>query len=188
MPTWDPEEIETARQCIFNSQPKTEVDDRLKRWGGVPLYVLQRTDPANQAMLVDALNSCRLSNLVRCMTDLSHASGSTHMLLHQRVSAGYTKGPVEFASYWVKEELVARYLQFDHREVQWFLATIGMTPTIEAYEGQLQTLRACNLLWSTPGTKKRLPAYLFPAEQKGRACKMGWDPRRLCYKILTNFH
>ncbi len=82
MPTWDPEEIETARQCIFNSQPKTEVDDRLKRWGGVPLYVLQRTDPANQAMLEDALNSCRLSNLVRCMTDLSHASGSTHMLLH----------------------------------------------------------------------------------------------------------
>ncbi|CAL5221779.1 g4032 [Coccomyxa viridis] len=33
MPTWDPEEIETARQCIINSQPKTEVDDRLKRWG-----------------------------------------------------------------------------------------------------------------------------------------------------------
>ncbi len=33
----------------------------------------------------------------------------------------------------MKEELIARHLQFDQREVQWFLATIGMTPTIEAY-------------------------------------------------------
>lgn len=133
MPTWAPEEIETARHWIFNSQPKTEVDDRLKRWGGVPLFVLQKTDLADQAMLQDALNSCSLSNFVSCMADLSHASGFTHMLLHQTVSAGYLRGPVEFALEWLKEELVARYMQFDQREVQRFLATSGGTPTIIAY-------------------------------------------------------
>ena len=139
MPTWSWKEIQAARQHIFSRQPEADVASRYSRWGGIPRFVLQKTDAANQDLLTEALNSCSLSDLdlTSSMTNLNTASKVSHRLLHLTVEAGYLKGSVEFASDWVQGELIGRYLQIRQHEVHVFLAASGGEPNVAAFRGAL---------------------------------------------------
>ena len=137
MPVWSWEEIQAARQHIFISQPKEDVDSRYSEWGGIPRYVFQKTDMADQALLEDALDSCSLNDLAGSITNPSTASSISHRLLHLTVKAGYLKGPVVFASDWVEGEVISRYSQYKQREVQDFLAATAHQPGVAAFRGAL---------------------------------------------------
>lgn len=137
MPTWSWEEMQAARQHIFSSQPEADVASRYSRWGGIPRFVLQKTDAADQALLQKALNDCSLGDLTSSMTGLSCASKISHRLLHLTVEAGYLEGPMVFASDWVQGEVISRYLQFRQHEVHDFLAASGGEPTVAAFRGAL---------------------------------------------------
>ena len=137
MPTWSWEEIQAARQHIFSSQPAADVASRYSRWGGIPRFVLQKTDAADQALLQKALNECSLGDLTNSMSNLSSGSKISHRLLHVTVEADYLEGPVVFASDWVKGEVISRYLQLRQHEVHDFLVASGGEPTVAAFRGAL---------------------------------------------------
>ena len=134
---WSREEIEAAHQHIFISQCKEDVDRRYSEWGGIPRFVFQKIDMADQALLEDALHSCSLNDLAGSITNPSTASRISHRLLHLTVKAGYLKGPVVFASDWVEGEVISRYSQYKQREVQDFLAASAHQPGVAAFRGAL---------------------------------------------------
>ena len=137
MPVWTWEEIQAARQLIFSDQHETDVVSRFSRWGGIPRFVLQKTDAADQALLEDAMYKCSLHELASSMTDPSSASRVSHRLLHLTVDAGYLKGPVVFASKWVEEEIISRYSRGKQHEVHDFLTASGGRPSVAAFRGAL---------------------------------------------------
>ena len=137
MPVWSLEEIQAARQHIFSSQLKADVASRYSRWGGIPRFVLELTDEADQALLTEALDACSINGLTSSMINLSTASKVSHRLLHLSVKAGYLKGPVMFASDWVQGELISRYLQLRQHEVHDFLVASGGVPSVAAFRGAL---------------------------------------------------
>ncbi|KAK9836692.1 hypothetical protein WJX74_006181 [Apatococcus lobatus] len=53
------------------------------------------------------------------------------------MDAQHLKGPVEFASEWVKEQLIGKLLRFGSREVQDFLRGSGGTPAIADFRQKL---------------------------------------------------
>jgi len=137
MPVWSWEEIEAAHQHIFSSQLEADVASRYSKWGGIPRFVLQKTDAADQALLTKALNSCSLTFLTSSMVNLSTASKFSDMLLHLTMEAGYLKGPVVFASDWVQGEVISRCLQHGRHEVHNFLAASRGEPSVAAFRGAL---------------------------------------------------
>ena len=137
MPAWSWEEIQAARQHIFSRHPETDVASRYSKWGGIPRYVLQKTDAADQDLLQKALNCCSLDNVTCGMESISRASDFTHFLLHLTVEAGYLAGPVVFASDWVQGEVISRCLKFRRDDLRHFVAGSWGEPTIAAFRGAL---------------------------------------------------
>ena len=134
MPAWSWEEIQAARQHIFSRHPEADVASRYSKWGGIPRYVLQNTDAADQDLLQIALNCCSLDNVTRGLESISCASDFTHFLLHLTVEAGYLAGPVVFASDWVQGEVISRCLKFRRDD---FVAGSWGKPSVAAFRGAL---------------------------------------------------
>ena len=187
MPVWSWEEIQAARQHIFPSQPETDVAGRYSKWGGIPRFVLELTDAADQALLTEALNGCSLSDLASSMTNLSTATTVSHRLLHQTVDAEYLKGPVVFASDWVLREVASRYQQFRQHEVHDFLAASGGEPSVTALRKALwerhahvalqpngpSAAGACKVRKLTSSTSSSSPAAALRACGTSRASAQG---------------
>ena len=131
------DEIEAARQQVFGSQAKPDVAARFQRWGGLPRYVLQLTDAAHQAMLDRALEICSLDDLIKSLMDINNAIKISHSLVHLTVDEQYLDGPAQFASEWVQEQLISKYLHLGSREVHDFLMESGGQPVIADFRSKL---------------------------------------------------
>ena len=130
LPVWSLAEVEAARQHIFISQTKSDVAARFSRWGGTPRFILQLPDTAHQAMLQEALASCSLGEMINSMTNICSATEISRRLVHLTVDAQYLEGPAQFASEWVKEQLIGRYVQSRSRKVCDFLRGSGGGPAV----------------------------------------------------------
>lgn len=138
MPVWSYKEIQAACQLIFSCRPEAEVTDRFIKWGGIPRFVLQLTDAADQDFLRKGVSACSIRDLEAGMSSISSASPQiAHMLLHVTVTAGYLKGPVVFASEWVEEQLARNLIQSKCREVEDFFASSGGVSGIAAFREML---------------------------------------------------
>ena len=85
-------EIQAARQPIFSRHPKADVASRYSKWGGIPRYVLQNTDAADQDLLQIALNCCSLDNVTH-FGSISRASGFTLLPPAPDGGSGLPGGP-----------------------------------------------------------------------------------------------
>jgi hypothetical protein len=140
MPTMTLDEIMKCRLYIFSDRSdhsEEAVKARFSRWGGIPRYVLQKTDEEDQSLLPKALAECSIRELVSSISNLSSARKACHRLLHMTVLNDYTEGPVQFASQWVEEQAVSKYLQSKQHEVHEFMAASGGEPTVTDFRGKL---------------------------------------------------
>jgi hypothetical protein len=140
MPTWTVDEIMKCRLQIFSDQSDNSeeaVKNRFSRWGGIPRYVLQKTDEEDQMLISDALAECSISELVSSISNLSSARKASHRLLHMTVQQNYMQGPVRFASQWVEEQAISKYSQSKQQEVHDVMAASGGEPTVAEFRGKL---------------------------------------------------
>ncbi|KAG5184594.1 hypothetical protein JKP88DRAFT_262796 [Tribonema minus] len=138
MPVWEQDEILAARELIFSKRPEEEVLERYRVWGGTPRYVLQLTDIEHQRLIKHALNACSIDELQSCMLNISKAAQTTEWLLHLLVESDFTKGPVVFASDWVRDELLQQYVQSQHHQVREFAAAAGGPPIVADFRAKVQ--------------------------------------------------
>lgn len=137
MSVWSWPEVQAAREHIFSQQAEADVQARFCLWGGIPRYVLQLLDATHQGLLTDAINTCSLEDLLASMTDINSAAKLSHRLVHLTVTAGCKKGHVQFASQWVGDQLISRYLQYKSRELVDFLTASGGEPAVADFRGRL---------------------------------------------------
>ena len=129
-------------------------------------------------MMKEALDSCSLGELINSMTNISSATKISHRLVHLTVDEQYLKGSVQFASEWVKEQLIGKYLQFRSREVQDFLIGSGGEPAIADFRGKLWERRAHEALYGggTFDCRDLQDAKQFQCELQPCSNKVGlWD-------------
>jgi hypothetical protein len=182
MPTWTLDEIMKCRLHIFNDRSDNSeeaVTNRFSRWGGIPRYVLQKTDKEDQSLLPKALAECSISELVSSISNLSSAHKASHCLLHMTVLDDYTEGPVRFASQWVEEQAISKYLQSKQQEVHDFMAASGGEPTVAAFRGKLWERHAhCKLqiggLFSCRNLSDEGDEFEIELPQCGRSVSI-WD-------------
>lgn len=146
MSVWSWAEVEAARQHIFSQQAVADVHARFCIWGGIPRYILQLLDAVHQGLLTDAVNTCSLGDLLASMTDINSAVKLSHRLVHLTVTAGCQKGQVQFASQWVMDQLISRYLQYRSRELLDFLTASRGEPAVADFRGRLWERHAHNTL------------------------------------------
>lgn len=85
-PVFSEAEVERMRQSCFPDVPKEEANERFKKWGGIPRYVLAKVDTSSQAMLQSALTSLQPETVWQLLKEDGHAPSigqySDHGLLH----------------------------------------------------------------------------------------------------------
>eukprot|EP00611_Tribonema_gayanum_P012255 TRINITY_DN2288_c0_g1_i1.p1 TRINITY_DN2288_c0_g1~~TRINITY_DN2288_c0_g1_i1.p1 ORF type:complete len:403 (-),score=56.14 TRINITY_DN2288_c0_g1_i1:405-1613(-) len=137
MPVWEQDEILAARELIFPKQPEEEVLERYRVWGGTPRYVLLLTDIEHQRLIKDAIAACSIDELQSCMLNIGKAAQASEWLLHLSVESDFTRGPVVFASDWVRDELLQQYVQSQHHQVREFAAAAGGPPIVAEFRAKL---------------------------------------------------
>ena len=90
MPVWEETEIKLAGVHIFGQQ-EAEFMPRFERWLGVPRYVLQLTDDADQNSLDKAINECDIDILKQSYTSLTTHKHFSHKLIHVQMLPGSLK-------------------------------------------------------------------------------------------------
>ena len=146
MSVWSWPEVQAAREHIFSQQAEADIHARFCLWGGIPRYVLQLLDALHQDLLTEAVDNCSLGDLLASMTNINSAVKLSHRLIHLTVTADCKKGPVQFASDWVRDQLVSRYLQYRSRELQDFLTASGGVPAVADFRGRPWERHAHDLL------------------------------------------
>ena len=138
MPVWSWEEIKAAGVHIYG-QPESECGERYERWLGIPRYVLQLLDVADQKLLDEAIDLCSLKILAQPFISLTAHEQISHKLLHVQVQVkkGYLKGPTEIAGGYIEERLVAKYVQAKDSDVEHFLAASGGNANAAAFRGKI---------------------------------------------------
>ena len=136
MPIWSWEEIKAAGVHIYG-QPESEFRERYERWLGIPRYVLQLLDEADQNLLDEAIDQCSLEVLAQSFTSLTAHKQISHKLIHVQVKGGYLKGPTEIAGGYIEERLVAKYVQAKDSDVEHFLAASGGNADAAAFRGKI---------------------------------------------------
>ena len=142
MPIWSWEEIKAAGVHIFGQQ-ESDFRDRYERWLGIPRYVLQLLDVADQSSLEKAIDQCSLEVLAQSLTSLTFHKQISDKLVHVQVKAGYLKGPTQIARGYIMDRLVAKYVQAKDSDLERFLAASGYNADAAAFRGKL--LRRRNL-------------------------------------------
>ena len=134
---WEEAELLLCHEHVFGNSSRAEVLQRYSVWGGIPRYILQFTDIEDQQLLTDAVKECSITDLASCMRDISKASKASHRLLHMSVNTNYTKGPVVFASSWVRDSLIQEYPQSEQQQVRAFMEASGGEPMVADFRGKL---------------------------------------------------
>ena len=137
MSVWSWPEVQAAREHIFSQQAEADIHARFCLWGGIPRYVLQLLDALHQDLLTEAVDNCSLGDLLASMTNINSAVKLSHRLIHLTVTAGCKKGHVQFASQWVGDQLISKYLQYKTRELTDFLTASGGEPAVADFRGRL---------------------------------------------------
>ena len=136
MPVWSWEEIKAAGIHIFGQQ-ESDFRDRYKSWLGIPRYVLQLLDVADQNSLEKVIDRCSLEVLAQSFTSLTAHKQISDKLVHVQVEEGYLKGPTQIAGGYVEERLVAKYVQARDSDVEHFLAASGGNADAAAFMGKI---------------------------------------------------
>ena len=136
MPIWSWEEIKAAGVHIFGQQ-ESDFGARYERWLGIPRYVLQLLDEADQESLEEAIDQCSLEVLAQSFTSLTAHKQISDKLVHVQVEEGYMKGPTQIAGGYVMERLVAKYVGAMDSEVEHFLAASGGNADAAAFRGKI---------------------------------------------------
>ena len=116
---------------IFGQQ-ESNFGDRYVGWLGIPRYVLQLLDEADQTSLEKAIGRCGLEVLAQSFASLTAHKLISHMLVHVQVEAGYLEGPTQIAGGYIKDRLAAKYVEARDSHVEHFLAASGDTADPES--------------------------------------------------------
>ena len=82
-PVFSWEEIQASHATCFPALPIDGVMGRYARWGGIPRYVLEKTDPAVQGLLDQAVKEVKPSLLLKALGEASDAVPTvSQRLLH----------------------------------------------------------------------------------------------------------
>lgn len=127
MPVWSWEEIRAAGIHILGQQ-EADFRERYERWLGIPCYVHQLLDEADQSTLDDAIDQCGMELLKQSYTSLT---AHNHKLIHQQVQPNYLKGRAEIVKGYTEDRLIAKYVNEQDNEVGQFLQQVGVILTLQ---------------------------------------------------------
>ena len=136
MPIWSWEDIKAAGDHIFGRQ-ESDFANRYERWLGIPRYVFQLLDEADQNSLEEAIDHCSLDVPAQSFTSLTAHKQISHKLVHIQVKAGYLEGPTQIAGGYIKDRLVAKYVQAKDSEVTHFLAASRGNADAAEFRGKI---------------------------------------------------
>ena len=153
MPIWGWEEIKAAGIHIYG-QEEAEIRERYERWLGIPRYVLQLLDEADQNGLDKAIDQCSLDVLAQSFTSLTAHKQISHKLVHVHVKDGYLEGPTQIVGGYVEDRLIAKYVQAKDSDVEHFLAASGGNADAAAFKGKIFEKKKAHKILREGGTFK----------------------------------
>ena len=136
MPVWEETEIKTAGVHIFGQQ-EAEFMPRYERWLGVPRYVLQLTDNADQNSLDKAINECDIDKLKQSCTSLTTHKHFSHKLIHVQVLPGCWEGAVEIVKGYVDNAVLTKFLRAKDSEMEQFLESSAGSPDLQSFREKI---------------------------------------------------
>ncbi|RHZ55278.1 hypothetical protein Glove_417g36 [Diversispora epigaea] len=130
MPIWSLEEIETCRKRIFNDLEPKKVNDLFSKWGGIPRFVLEKTqDSTQQQLLEEAIVKNSNKRLFTFVGEINHTDNMSNKLLHiytnipnkdnenkEDIKIFYKKKFLQFASEYVSKKVIDALIE-NHRKV-----------------------------------------------------------------------
>jgi len=153
MKLWTGEEIEECRAACFPDLSMDLVNELQAKWGNIPRYVLEKAqDEPAQDSLDQAISTCGLETVWKCIGQGDYAPEASHTLVHPNVSQPDAIPVMHLASKYVSSKLIEHTTKQQLESVldsvaNWmsrpdYIATAGAL--FEAYEhrrleaGQLQ--------------------------------------------------
>jgi len=133
---WD--EIEKCRCACFPNVSKLDAQKRFALWGGIPRYVLLKTDVESQKKLRTAINSADPETIMNHVGETHSMSDTSHKLLHVLVDPNTfirQRDCMTFASPFVQKKLAARWMKSERDKLARFLS--HESPLTGSLRGQL---------------------------------------------------
>ena len=137
MPVWSLEELEKCRIAMYPDMAVAEFRSRFDHWGGIPRFVLAQLSDANQRLLVQAIASATLSDIVACVGHTFAHPDVSHRILHLHVEADFVTTSVRWASLWVAEEVAMRLFENEKNNLITFLSTSAVERDLAGLRGVL---------------------------------------------------
>ena len=106
MPICSWEEIEICRGLLFGHLTSAETKSLYEKWGGVPRHVLVNArDISQQKLLLEALDFSNLNCILEFLRGNSRKEYVLGHLIHRSVEPNFGRGPFQFASEYVAQEI-----------------------------------------------------------------------------------
>ena len=137
MPVWSLEELEACRIAMYPEMQVTDIHSRFDHWGGIPRFVLEKLDDANQRLLVQAIASATLQLITDSVGQTFAHSGVSNQSLHLHVDADFVTTTVRWASIWVAEEVAIRLHQHETNQLKTFLSAAEVSKDLGGIRGIL---------------------------------------------------
>ena len=161
MPIWSLEELVECKIAMYPEMSDAELRSRFDRWGGIPRFVLEKLDEANQGLLAQAIASATLPVIMESVGHISAHPEVSHRILHLHVEADFVTTTVRWASTWVAEEVAMRLFQYETNQVIAFLSGAAVSKDLGGIRGILweghchRVLAAGGKFASPPGHSKQ---------------------------------
>ena len=137
MPIWSLEELVECKIAMYPEMSDAELRSRFDRWGGIPRFVLEKLDEANQGLLAQAIASATLPVIMESVGHISAHPEVSHRILHLHVEADFVTTTVRWASTWVAEEVAMRLFQYKTNQVIAFLSGAAVSKDLGGIPGIL---------------------------------------------------
>ena len=138
MPVWSLEKLETCRIAMYPEMPVADFRSRFDHWGGIPRFVLEKLDVANQRLLVQAIASATLPIIFNSTGHAFAHPEMSHRILHLHVEADFVTTAVRWASLWVAEEVAMRLSEYEQNNLITILSAAAVDKDLAGL---------CDVLW-----------------------------------------
>jgi len=137
MPCWTQEELSNIVKYFPNLNEET-VMDRFTTYGGIPRYVLTKTDKWRPE-LNRAISKTKLEDLQNSLGGPEALDSVSHKVLQYKVvpQSGYRDITVHFASNVIAQEVTQKLVNIEAKKVVQFLQLTAGMPSIAAVRGVL---------------------------------------------------
>lgn len=109
----------------------------LCRWGGIPRYVLEKLEKADQDLLDADIGKTNLTKLIAAAGAPDSHQSASHKLLHMRVDSDFLTRWMEMASPYVSEKVAYKLWEKEKEALQRFLNVSAGEKGPEAFRGNL---------------------------------------------------